>query len=505
MEEKLKNTDEEQRGHPEKDQNQEINSKEDIQKNEEMPSNEELPKKEEMSMKEGLQKKEKKVEEEEKERSIREERERDKRILKEIEERERERQAREKQRIADEKEKERLKEEKEKERLKEEKEKERIAEVKEKERLKEEMEKERLKEEREEREREEERKAIVARAKKEAKEQRKSWAEEKSNMSAKGSSISADLEDELKVKEDTFLQKELEDAIQNEDTGFVDMKTTDSSSTPTQACQIPTAFQSGREPGQTSKKVESFERGKGVETEDDESEHIYEDIDDLRTRTSQMRLRQLEDASKDETGSDDSLSKPKSGKKSRAPLPPGVSSSLSSSPAVSSLAGSSSNLVQPEERIRHLTPVKMSKEKEEEEDGQVFYRSPGYPAPPRSRSITQISTSAPPTLPDDQPIKEKVSPFTGGKEDMEDEGERSVRRRREEAPTSPSPTRIFTSSGGITRLRTYSPPPVDDESSSSLTPSSPGLLPRSETLPRCPHCTIHAWLPHSPGCPNKSK
>ena len=137
----------------------------------------------------------------------------------------------------------------------------------------------------------------------------------------------------------------------------------------------------------------------------------------------------------------------------------------------------------------------------EEEDGQVFYRSPGYPAPPRSRSITQISTSVP-TLSPDQPIKEKVTPFTGT-EEVEEE-ERFVRRRREEVPTSPSPTRIFTSSGGITRLRTYSPPPVD-ETSSALTPSSPGLLPRSETLPRCPHCTIHAWLPHSPGCPNKSK
>merc|ERR1719397_1158932 len=428
-EEQLKETDEEQRGDTKKDQDKAIISKEDSQKNEETQCNEELAKKEEMSMKEELQKKEKKVEQEEKERSIREERERDKRILKEIEEREIERQVREKKRIAEEKEKERLKVEKEKERLKEEKEKERLKEEKEKERLeeenekerskeekenerlKEEMVKERLKEEREEREREEERKAIVARAKKEAKEQRKSWAEEKSNMSAKGSSVLADLEDELKVKEDTFLQKELEDAIQNEDTGFVDMKTADSR-TPTQACQIPTAFQSGKEPGQTSNKVESFERGKGAGDANEASdEHIYEDIDDLRTKTSQMRLRQLEDASKDETGSDDSLSKPKSGKKSRAPLPPGVSSSLSSSlsssPGVSSFAGSNSNLVQPEERIRHLTPVRMSKE--EEEDGQVFYRSPGYPAPPRSRSITQINTSAPPTLPDDQPIKESVT------------------------------------------------------------------------------------------------
>ena len=494
----MKATDEEQRGHNEKDQgyceNKEIDSKGDSQKkNEEIHCSEELPKKEEVPIKEDSAKKEKKLEQEEKERSIREERERDKRILKEIEERERERQVREKQRMAEEKEKERLKEEKEKEILKEEIE---------KERLKGEKEKERLKEEREEKEREEERKAIVARAKKEAKEQRKTWAEEKSIMSAKGS---VDLEDELKVKEDQYLQKEIEDAIQNEDTGFVDMKTTDSFHTPSQACQIPTAFQSGKEPGQTSKEVDSSQGGKGAEDANEGvDEHIYEDIDDLRTRTSQMKLRQLEDASKDETGSDESLSKPKSGKKSRAPLPPGISSSLSSSlsssPGVSSFAGSNSNLVQPDERIRHLTPVRMFEEEEKkEEDGQVFYRSPGYPAPPRSRSITQISASAP-TLPE-QPIREKVTPFT--RTEVEDE-ERFVRRRREEVPTSPSPTRIFTSSGGITRLRTYSPPPVD-ESSSSLTPSSPGLLPRSETLPRCPHCTIHAWLPHSPGCPNKSK
>merc|ERR1719234_2597341 len=143
-EDTFQETGEEQRGQTEKDESccesKEINSKEDNQKHEEMRRNEELEKKEELSMREELQKKEKKVEEEEKERMIREERERDKRILKEIEERERERQVREKQRIADEKEKERLKEEREKERLKE----------------------ERLNEERE-----EERKAIVARAKKE--------------------------------------------------------------------------------------------------------------------------------------------------------------------------------------------------------------------------------------------------------------------------------------------------------------------------------------------------
>merc|ERR1712032_746090 len=147
-EDKLKETGEEQRGHTEKDQDKAINSsKEDSQKNEETQNNEDLPKKEKMSIKEELQKKEKQIEQEEKERSIREERERDKRILKEIEERERERQVREKKRIAEEKEKERLKEENEKERLKEEKEKERLKEEMEKERLKQVREKKRIAEE----------------------------------------------------------------------------------------------------------------------------------------------------------------------------------------------------------------------------------------------------------------------------------------------------------------------------------------------------------------------
>ena len=393
----------------------------------------------------------------------------------------------------------------EKVRLKEETEKERLNEKRKK------MEEEALeKEKKEEREREEERRAIVARAKKEAKEERKSWTGEKSFLgtSSFGEQPSCSVDPEEDVIEDQHLQKEIEDAIQNEDIGAVDVKTSGppDSSVPSPASRIPTAFRSGLELGLTSKKVDSFEKRKGSQDsneaqDNDGSEHIYEDIDDLRARTSHMKIKQLEEASKDDNCSDDSSSKPKSGKKSRAPLPPGVSSSLSSSLSsspggVSSFAGSSTNLVQQEERIRHLTPVRLLEEEEkkaennkEEDEGQVFYRSPGYPAPPRSRSVTKItiSGSAPPDAA------------------MEVEEERLVRRRREEVPTSPSPTRIFTSSGGITRLRTYSPPPPVDESSSSLPPSSPGLLPRSEAVPRCPHCTIHAWLPHSPGCPNKFK
>merc|ERR1719208_38300 len=81
------------------------------------------------------------------------------------------------------------------------------------------------------------------------------------------------------------------------------------------------------------------------------------------------------------------------------------------------------------ERIRHLTPVRLLEEEDkkaesnkEEDEGQVFYRSPGYPAPPRSRSVTKITISG--SAPPEQPIKERDTA-------MELEEERLVRRRRE--------------------------------------------------------------------------
>ena len=97
-----------------------------------------------------------------------------------------------------------------------------------------------------------------------------------------------------------------------------------------------------------------------------------------------------------------------------------------------------------------------------------------------------------------------------------------------------SPTRIFTydPSTGISRLRKYDLGEDDRPSSPILErPSSPRVeryqrpaSPLSEFYPRdrptsplseeylgsepvssrgCPHCTIHSWLPHSPGCLNR--
>ena len=94
-------------------------------------------------------------------------------------------------------------------------------------------------------------------------------------------------------------------------------------------------------------------------------------------------------------------------------------------------------------------------------------------------------------------------------------------------------TRLFTysPSTGLTKLRKYdldqgftrpASPPVRGERERPASPRaerierperplSP-LLPRSEyyssgeeSSSRCPHCTIHSWLPHSPGCLNKRK
>merc|ERR1719300_1958242 len=183
----------------------------------------------------------------------------------------------------------------------------------------------------------------------------------------------------------------------------------------------------------------------------------------------------------------------------RAPQPPVVSPS---------------SLISETEKIIHLTPntnrkeieqndnldiagATPSLESEEDDTGTILYRSPGYP-----------------TISSELPIKERPVPF--------------------------SSTRIFTHSPmtGITRLRRYD---VEEEEQSGkrmvqeeprarklfveepnigkftgenlkekrftleekISKSPPVPPPRAEYLgnsqsSRCPHCTIHTWLPHSP-------
>ena len=69
-------------------------------------------------------------------------------------------------------------------------------------------------------------------------------------------------------------------------------------------------------------------------------------------------------------------------------------------------------------------------------------------------------------------------------------------RYRDIRPSSPVSWDRYRPSSPVTgeRLRPSSP-------LMSERPGSPG----AEVVSRCPHCTIHTWLPHSPGCVNRRK
>jgi len=100
----------------------------------------------------------------------------------------------------------------------------------------------------------------------------------------------------------------------------------------------------------------------------------------------------------------------------------------------------------------------------DEDDGRVLYQSPGYPS---------LSTNS------WQPIKEKSPPF--------------------------STTRMITQSPntGLTRIRKYQ---SDEDDIQGATTPPPVTTTDNLVTPissKCPHCTIHTWLPHSPGCKNK--
>ena len=254
--------------------------------------------------------------------------------------------------------------------------------------------------------------------------------------------------------------------------------------------------------------------------------------------------------------------KPRSSKKSRAPAPPvqqTASSLLSPSDQILHLSPPTSR------RQADITPPDQSPVIEPKvisatlgaENGKVIYRSKGFDGEtdtrvadalpqrvvlesPSSEAVESAENEELPAEPSietqstrdqfpdkdwrflgqqeiDQknllkPVQETVAPLAEQKEDPV----------REIYPTMSPSTRLFTysPSTGVTKLRKYdldqeyrrpSSPPVRGERPASPVverPQSP-LLPRSEYYRgeegggRCPHCTIHSWLPHSPGCLNK--
>ena len=248
--------------------------------------------------------------------------------------------------------------------------------------------------------------------------------------------------------------------------------------------------------------------------------------------------------------------KPRSSKKTRAPAPP------LSQPAPSLLSPSDqiihlSPSVSPPTARRNdgLEDTEITPEPEAPvisaslgaENGKIIYRSKGFSeetiladtlpqkvdlvtSPPSAPSILPeySSPDLPETKPVNDPFPDKEWKFLG-QSDIEDKDLlKPVPDPPSENYPTVSSTRLFTysPSTGLTKLRKYdldlqysrpSSPPVRGERQASPLvdrpdrPLSP-LLPRAEyygrgeeTTSRCPHCTIHTWLPHSPGCLNKRK
>ena len=249
--------------------------------------------------------------------------------------------------------------------------------------------------------------------------------------------------------------------------------------------------------------------------------------------------------------------KPRSSKKSRAPPPPSLLSPsdqiIHLSPAVSP-ATTRRNQALEETEITPEPEVPVISASLGAENGKIIYRSKGFSEetiladtlPQKVELVTPSPTVLPeysaPDLPETKPVSDpypdKEWKFLGQSDIIEDKDllkpvsdklySRASDTPSENYPIVPASTRLFTysPSTGVTKLRKYdlgqevsrpASPPVRGERTASPVverperPLSP-LLPRSEYYgggeegtSRCPHCTIHSWLPHSPGCLNKRK
>ena len=263
---------------------------------------------------------------------------------------------------------------------------------------------------------------------------------------------------------------------------------------------------------------------------------------------------------------EDSGCKPRSTKKVRAPLPPGAGSQSSLISASDSIVHLSQASPATEKRqINKTEPVEMEKGKilyqsKGFADNSISIAKPIRVNIKEGYLEDQMLHTQPATDPVSvsntflknqdflQPlIKEKEAPqsnrssghFLDEDEQGTGPGVRDTPAIRETYPAM-SPTRLFTynASSGAIGLRKYDVPEIgeferpvspslryrDIRPSSPVTwdryrpsspvtgerlrPSSPPMSerpgsPGSEVSSRCPHCTIHSWLPHSPGCLNK--
>jgi len=137
--------------------------------------------------------------------------------------------------------------------------------------------------------------------------------------------------------------------------------------------------------------------------------------------------------------------------------------------------------------------------KSSSEEGHILYQSPGY-----STNLELNNPTSYPALATDRPmspelrLKRSLSPLT-----------EPIPEQIKEKPVPLSyPTKVITNAQGITRIRTYSTD-KDTIQSKEDTDLAGIAVPVEDTTAsassRCPHCTIHNWLPHSPQCPKLKK
>ena len=157
--------------------------------------------------------------------------------------------------------------------------------------------------------------------------------------------------------------------------------------------------------------------------------------------------------------------KVKSVKKTRAPPPPEDESPLARSARL---------------RADDFISRMSADEENDEEGGKVLYQSRGFSSTDPSLSLSKSPESFQPPLSPEARLKFGLSKLTEGpiKETP--------------VPFKSPGTRLFTSTHGITKLRTFYP---DDDATPE---DAGGSVPAAA---KCPHCTIHSWLPHSPSCP----
>lgn len=187
-------------------------------------------------------------------------------------------------------------------------------------------------------------------------------------------------------------------------------------------------------------------------------------------------------------------------KKARAPPPPVVSRSESSQSVRNTdgpLESLTSLVRKPEDFIERI-----SRNPIDEESSKVLYQSPGF-----NDKLSLANPSHYPSLANSPPL----SPESRLKRNM---ALLSPEPLIKETPVPfQTPTKVLTYSPrqGITRLRTYANTEESPSREASKLDVASGDVTRVEesgepsTASRCPHCTIHNWLPHSPSCPKIKK